>query len=613
MYPDLSKAQVVSLDTETTGLHFKRDRMFGFSIAVPGHAWYYDIRGNPGALKWLRKQTRYQMDWVFFNATFDLKMLANENIHFNPDKVDDAAIRACLINEHLGNHNYTLDSLSRRYLGEGKHVEIYSELAGLFGGLATKGVQMPNLQKAPSSLVSPYAILDARRTFDLYQWQNKEIERQELQQICAFERRTIREVLAQETNGVRVDVEAALRAKSQLEVIIDREQAALDKLVGRPFNVNSSPQIRDYFKPHKTDIGWVLANGYPCGTTENGNPSIDIEVLQSISDVDPVAEKISAIRGLIRTADTFLGVHILESSVDGKVYPNINQVASEKGGTKFGRFSYTDPALQQIPSRNKEVARIVKSCFLPDEGQDWLDGDMHSFEVRVFGHLVGAFDPSIARIYEQEPNTDFHQWVADLMNVPRDPPKNKGANAKQLNLSMIFNSGNGSIARQLGYQTSPASFVNEDGETIYYHKPDERGMRVINAYHAKMRGVKKLVDAAKDRCKKVGYLKTMYGRHLRFPQKSKYYKASGILIQATAADINKHNWHLISDVMDGRGRLILNTHDNYSISVEKGKGNKVWKDVKHAIETAERPHALRVPLVLKRSGCGPNWWEALQG
>ena len=77
------------------------------------------------------------------------------------------------------------------------------------------------------------------------------------------------------------------------------------------------------------------------------------------------------------------------SAVNGVVYPNINQSKGEDGGTGTGRLSYTAPALQQIPSRRKDVAAIVKPCFLPDEGQVWVDCDMNSFEVRTFADLVG--------------------------------------------------------------------------------------------------------------------------------------------------------------------------------------------------------------------------------
>ena len=52
---------------------------------------------------------------------------------------------------------------------------------------------------------------------------------------------------------------------------------------------------------------------------------------------DPVAKKIVEIRSMTRTANTFLEKHVLGHAVNGRVYPHINQVASEEGGTKTGR------------------------------------------------------------------------------------------------------------------------------------------------------------------------------------------------------------------------------------------------------------------------------------
>lgn len=617
--PPLLLPTEVGIDTETTGLDWPRDSMFGFSIAWDCHTAYFDIREQPEALSWLKDAIRHnpRTHWVFFNITFDLKMFWSMGVEFPLERCHCTSINACCINEHLGHAQYTLDSLSQRYLGEGKYGDIYQDLADIFGGQATKGVQIRNLQQAPPEVVAPYAEVDAQRTLQLYQGQQALIDEQNLHQVIAFEESTIPRVFAAELRGVRVDVERAQTARQEIHEEIYKHQRALDEMVGRPFNVNSSPQIKAYYEPYETGDGWFLKDGSPCATTPKGNASIDKDVLQARRHFDPVADKIIEIRSLIRTADTFLGKHILGSAVETSdgyyVYPNINQAASEEGGTKTGRFSYTGPALQQIPNRNKVVAAIVKACFLPDPGHKWLDGDLNSFEVRVFGHLVGAYNPHIAEVYAANPETDFHQYVADLMGVPRNPQPEGGANAKQLDLSMIFNSGNGAIAEKLGYDTIPASFTNDEGDVITYKKPCIEAQMVIDEYHRNVPGVKTLATKAKETALSRGYIKTMYGRHLRLESKRLAYKMSGILIQATAGDLNKDNWRLIDEALDDRGRMLLNTHDSYSMSVEEGREKEVWKDVKQHIETAERPHKLRVPLVLDYNGCGPNWWGALQG
>lgn len=615
----------IALDTETTGLNWPEAEMFSFSITTPQRSGYYDIRERPESISWLRDElARYKGLIIFFNASFDIKMFASKGVIIPLDKVHDIAIRECLIDEHRSTwfpwskkkKGYSLDSIASDRLGQTKENEIYVELARIFGGLATRNVQMPRLHRAPPSLVEPYAIKDTKLTFAVYFDQEADIKSQGLEQVAEFERRTFPHVLRQESSGIRVDCNYAEEAANKLDIEIDREKAKIRAIVGAEININSPAQVRKYYNPQEDGRGGftILDGQVACGKTAKGNVSIDSDVLHATAVAGcPLASQIIKVRSLIRTCDTFLRGHILGSAIDGRVYPNINQVAGEDGGTKTGRFSYTSPALQQIPNRDKKTAAIVKPCFLPEEGHMWLDGDLNSFEVRVFAHLVGMYNQALVDIYADDPMTDFHQYVSDLMGVPRNPQAEGGANAKQLNLSMIFNSGRGAIANQLGLPTSPASFEDDFGHIVHYHKSGSEGNQIIDAYHGRVQGVQELVNAAKNRANKRGYIKTMYGRHLRFPRGFKDYKASGILIQATAADINKHNWEIIEEELGDRGRLLLNTHDSYSMSVEEGLEDSVWKDVKNAVETAKRPHELRVPMILDKNGCGPNWWMALQG
>ncbi|RKZ79503.1 MAG: DNA polymerase I, partial [Gammaproteobacteria bacterium] len=253
----------------------------------------------------------------------------------------------------------------------------------------------------------------------------------------------------------------------------------------------------------------------------------------------------------------------------------------------------------------KRVAAIVKPCFLPEEGHVWVDADMASFEVRVFAHL--AADPTVLDAYRQNPELDFHQFVADLTNLPRNASYNGEANAKQLNLAMIFNSGNGHTADMMGMPWEWSEFTTREGEHVRYQKAGPEAMEVIETYHRKLPGVRALAAGAERKAKNRGYVFTQYGRRLRFPRGWKSYKASGLLIQATSADINKENIQLTTDVLGGEGRLLLNTHDSYSMSLPEDSWRSKFNAVKRAIE---RP-VLDVPLMLELSGTGRNWAKAL--
>ena len=120
--------------------------------------------------------------------------------------------------------------------------------------------------------------------------------------------------------------------------------------------------------------------------------------------------------------------------------------------------------------------------------------------------------------------------------------------------------------------------------------------------------MEKLAKECRKTAERRGFIFTEYGRRLRFPKGYKSYKASGLLIQATAADINKHNWTLIDDALGDRGHLLLNTHDSYSMSIDPDHLESALKDVKDVVEG----HQLRVPLILDLNGVGKNWWEAVK-
>lgn len=612
---DLERFPYIALDTETTGLRYPLDCAFGVSIATPdGKSYYWDLRQQPGIIDWLAKALPgYQGTVICHNASFDARMLKTVGIKVRLESLDDTVVRACCIDEHL--HSYSLDALCELYLGENKVTSIYQDLADLFGGLPTRNVQMPRLHQAPPEVVAKYAAKDALLAMRLWEWQNEEIVRQridgapDLSQIMKFERDAMPSLIRMEMAGIRVDTIAAKDAMDKLTTIIGQSEKELLAAVGKKININSSPQIRELFSPQRVDEGWAVGNVL-VGTAKSGGPSLGAESLRAlVSAGNRTAQLIMDIRSLTKTRDTFLGGHVIGHAVDGRVYPTINQSKGEEGGTGTGRLSYVDPAMQQIPSRNKKVAAIVKPVFLPELGQQWLDVDENSFEVRVFAHLVTPYDGKIARQYEDDPHTDFHQYVADLTGLPRNASYSGQANAKQLNLSAIFNSGNGSLADKMGMEWDWDSFTTDEGEFVKYRKAGYDAMAVINAYHEALPGVKKLQKKCKDTALTRGFLFTKSGRRIRFPDKRKAYKASGLLIQATAADFNKENILVAEKYLREHGaRLLLNTHDSYSMSIPEGSYAELWPGLKALLDA---PGRARVPLIAEVSGVGHNWWAAL--
>lgn len=618
---NIFEQSVLGSDTETTGLVYPRDKAFAVSFVAPhGEPLFIDLRTDGHLVPALQRDiNRFRGRFVFHNAQFDCKMLKSAGIEIPLDRVDCTVVRACLINEHEASifpwtkkpGSYQLEDLAQKYLNEGKE-EPWQELADLFGGKPTKNAQILNLQRAPRDLVRRYQDKDALLALRLWLWQEQEIARQGIEDIVEFERGLFPVLARRAMAGIRVDASAAERAIDELSVIIDRKQAALEDTVGvAGLNVNSAPQIKALFDPVQVESGvWISKRtGSTLGTAKSGGPSLTADVLDAMGD--PIADAVVEIRSLIKTKDTFLAGHILGHMQGDRVYPTINQTAGEFGGTRTGRLSYQEPAMQQIPNRNKIVAAIIKPAFLPEHGQTWLSTDMNSFEVRVFAHLVALYNSSLQTVYAANPETDFHQYVADLMGIPRNAKKQGEANAKQVNLSMIFNSGKGAIAHKIGLPWEWAEFVvasgREKGKTVRYRKAGKEAESLIAEYHRAVPGVKTLAERAKDISENRGYIKTFTGRRLRCINGYKSYKQSGLLIQATSADFNKMMWQgTEGPLADLGGSLILNTHDSFDASVDDPTlAYKAMQEVAASLPS-------RVPLLLDLNGYGANWWEAIR-
>lgn len=607
MFPRLENIPVASLDTETTGLKWQEDEVFGVALSVPGEDWYWDVRKEPQVLDWLRDQVVPNVGkFVNHHMKFDLHMLREAGVEIDPAKCECTMIRSALIDEHR--KQYDLDSLGRDYLKERKHNSIYQELADMFGGTVSRKAQMPNLHRAPVSMVSPYAKADTNLALRLWQAQEKIIDTSGLTQVWNLEQRLFPHVIDMEQRGIRVDPDAAERQIQALTLKINDLQAQLNATAGFTVNPNPSGSIHRLFEPYQSDGKWYAIDGTPLLTTGAGRPSLGADALKAIKH--PAAPMVLKLRKLLKARDTFIRGHILgHMTPDGYVHPNINQTkGDETGGTGTGRLSYTDPALQQIPARDKEIAALIRPIFLPDEDQQWSYGDLDQHELRIFHHFVN--NPKIVAAYAADPDTDGHTAVAELTGLPRNAPEAGGANAKQVNLGMIFNMGGGELADRMGlpftWDTFEANGVQRD-----FKKPGPEAQEIMDKYYRQVPGVKEIAKKARAVARSRGYVRTLKGRHIRFPGGQFTHKASGLIYQGSAADLNKENICTIMEYFKAEcpeNRLLLNIHDEYSMSLAKdGKEATHLKNIKNLIQ--DRPE-LRVPLRIDFSVPSANWWDA---
>lgn len=612
-FPNL-EGRIVCPDTETNGLDWTNPdvQAFGLALSIQGGGdYYWDFRKTPQAVQWLSDNINKASRIVNHNIKFDMHMLRKRGINIDPAKAECTQIRAALINEHL--KSYSLDNLLNKYLGISKYNEIYQELADMFGGKPTRAIQMPNLHRAPASMVAKYAKDDSRGALKLWEWQQEEIARQELGRVWVLEQRLFKVVYKSEIRGIRVDVGAAERAQEGITAKIEQDLQELREMAGFEVNPNPSGSIKKLFDPKwdKTKGQWFANDGTPLEQTDAGKPSLGADALRLMKH--PAAPIILRCRKLMKARDTFIGGHILGHSRDGYVHPNINQTKGDSDGgvmgTGTGRLSYTDPALQQIPARDRATAAMVRPLFLPDPGQSWSYGDLDQHEYRIFAHYVN--NPKIIAAYRENPDLDFHQRVADLTGLPRSAPQAGGPNAKQLNLGMVFCMGSGHMSALCGMPWEWDEFQTREGETIRFQRAGPEGEALVEEYHRNVPGIREMASKAKRVGMSRGYVKTLRGRHIRFPHKSLARKASGLIYQGGAADLNKENMILIDEYLESEcpdSRLLLNIHDEYSMSLAPtGREVEHLRAIRRLIE--DKPD-LRVPIRIDFSAPSKNWWDA---
>lgn len=600
-FPNL-KGKIVGLDTETTGLKFALgSRVFGVSVAIDGFSGYWDVRIQPRVLEWLRDELPLASLVIGHNSKFDANMLRVEGINYLDTPWHCTMITDTLCYEH--HREYNLDAVAYRRLGLGKRGDMVEEWRRM-SGAKNKVEAMSTLHLAPESLVAPYAIRDAELLLPIYTSQMKDIDDQKLHRVYVLEMDLQPALADMEWGGVRTDVGAAEKSIPELTAVIDEEQSKLNAIAGFDVNVNSTPQIRKIFVPEKLNkYQYRLNDGTLCWATDAGNPSIDQHVLKEMTH--PAAALIRRVRKVKKLRDTFVKGHILGNIDDrGYVHTTFNATRNDAdAGTVTGRLSSTDPALQQINGRDKDTAKILRSMFLPDESHDWLGADFSSADFRIAAHYLN--DPGLTLAYLENPNTDFHGFVAEMVGIPRSPRFAGDPNAKTLNLSMAFGAGGGKIAQSLGL---PFDIEERNDKMFLVAGPEAN--QVINNYHKKFPAFRAFSKNAAQVAKERGYVMSLMGRKLRFVSNDSH-KAAGYLFQSGCAECMKVALVRVWRMLRGTEyRLFLTVHDEVGISAPKDGGlldNEI-KRVYTDFNSPEAPFKLRIPMIadMKR---GDNWYE----
>jgi len=624
--PDLARFDRVAVDTETAGLGFA-SRPVGLSIALPGpngfrdpattthyFSWAHEGGGNNVTVEELRawaarELTRPNLLKIWFNAAFDLRMLAYTGTgdHGLPGVGvpiyagnEDGGIVAPILNE-IEDGGYSLDNLLKRYTDLHKEDTYLNEwCAAQFGGKPTRQAQAPNYWRVPWGVMDEYAQHDALGTGVLYEVRRPVIDTEGLAAIYGVETALIPILLRMHLVGVRADV---ARAKEVKKLFEDKLAAAMVRWEQLAPGVN--PMSGD-------QLGPVLdAHGLPYPRTEKTKkPSITTEVLNELDH--PIAALIIEIREASKYAGTFVDSYILQNAdPQGVIHGEFHQLPNDTYGAVSGRFSSGGSLnLQNLPgARHPELAKLIRGLFIPYlPGLEWTKADYSQIEYRFLAHYAGGM---LAEAYRNNPDVDFHEMLIRMIHSPEELAV-EGAmklfrpQMKNTNFAIVYGAGLKKAAATAGVSVDVMKGVLE----TYHRKTD-------NLIH-------NLSQKAVQRAASRGYIVTWGGRKRRFRsaewarakgwrvyRNEKFvetHKALNALLQGSAADLIKLAMVKVAEIVDWQNTFLhLTVHDELDLSgppVASDAGKRFQGQLREAMENF--PLSSGVPIRVS-IGTGPNW------
>tara|TARA_R110001632_G_scaffold230994_2_gene368984 strand:- start:2363 stop:4207 length:1845 start_codon:yes stop_codon:yes gene_type:complete len=602
-FPDLSEAKEIAIDLETCdpnmekfgpGWPRKDGYIVGYAVAVDGWCGYYPIaHGGGGNLdkkiveSWITEIMLLPCPKVMHNAAYDLGWLWASGFKVE-GKIIDTMIAAGLVDENR--FSYALNSLGFDMLKEVKSEEQLKKAAADWGVHPKK-----ELWKLPANFVGSYGEQDAALTLKLWHHLETLLRKEEVESIFELETEMLPILTGMTFKGIRFDREKAQALIVELQGKEKKLVAAMKKEAGVPVDMWAAASIAKAFDK--------LGVEYP--KTEKGAPSFTKSFLEACEH--PLAKMVVEVREVNKTHNTFLQPYLDASEATGRIHSHVSQLRGETGGTVTGRLSMNQPNLQQVPARHPVIGPMVRSLFLPEEGELWAANDFSAQEPRLLIHyakLLGLEGADVmAQAYHDDPETDFHQMVADMADITRKQ-------AKTIGLGLMYGMGKAKLAIQLDMAVEEAA-------------------ELIQTFHAKVPFLKGTIFAVQKRIENPssgGSIRTLLGRKCRFPlwepmqwginkalpreeASAKYgprikramtYKGLNKLIQGSAADQTKKG---MVELHKAGYNMLLAVHDEVAISVKtKEEAEAAAEIMKHAV-------ALEVPSKIDVEA-GPTWGSA---
>ncbi len=579
---NISKCELLCIDTETTSLDAIQAKLVGISICT---------NDNPVYIPLCHTETSQQLDINLVlnslkpiledknvrklgqNLKYDYQIFKNYGISLQGIE-SDTMLESYLLNSSTQRHD--MDSLALKYLS---HNTIkYSEVTKIGG----KSV---NFSEVPIAEAAKYAAEDAFVTLRLHQVLYPMLADSLKTVLHEIEIPLITILAEMERHGVLIDVDRLSKLECNFAEEIKTLQEQAFSLVGHEFNLSSPKQLSAIFYEELK---------IPVTTkTPTGQPSTSETVLKDLAH----DYELPAIILRHRTLSKLLSTYVI--ALQKKANPNTSRIHTSynQAVTATGRLSSSDPNLQNIPVRDEE-GRLIRKAFIAPNNFSILSADYSQIELRIMAHF--SKDKALLDAFSH--GLDIHKTTAsEIFNTPLDlVTSEQRRRAKAVNFGLIYGMSAFGLAKQLGVERKEAQ-------------------EYIDLYFARYPAVLEYMNNTRELAHTHGYVETLFGRRLYLPEinvsnnirrKASERAAINAPLQGTAADIIKKaminfaNWQ--NKQQERSINMIMQVHDELVFEVSNHKLEFAKEQIKSIMENIS---GLSVPLVVS-VGVGNNWDDA---
>ena len=505
---DLNGIDTVAIDIETydpnlktKGLGAIRNDGFicGIAVATEKDIAYFPLRHSDTEMDSERIKNTWdvlnkrifqndKITKVFHNAMYDVCWIRAVTEKMIKGRIVDTMIAASVIDENR--FRYSLDSLAKDYLKDSKYKYDLQQKTLEWSGGTVKD-PMTNMHKLPASIVKEYAKQDVNLTYKLWKLFNKKLD-EVLYINKNKEQKTCRNIFELETKlflclvdmkfkGVRIDVPKAILFGRHLKKRRDQIVNAIESKTSIRVDIWAAASIKKL-------LDHLCIKDYKV-TPKSKMPQLPKDYLKTHNN--KCLRMIAKAREYDKAVNTFID-GLLGYVHNGRIHADINQIRSDTGGTVTGRFSMSNPNLQQIPAKGY-IGSKMRELFIPEEGCKWGSFDYSQQEPRIVVHYaiklsLGGTE-SLKEEFDRD-DADFHQIVADMANISRKQ-------AKTINLGLFYGMGKIKLQRELGLDQKQAK-------------------ELFNEYHGRVPFVRQLSQDLIQFAKENRLLFTLYDRFCRF-------------------------------------------------------------------------------------------------